>query len=94
MYEVLNKLQPIMVVNIFLPWLMIIVRQHGLYFKPLNFKHFCAHVENQFNTSVKYIKTDHGSELINKSFQFFLSHFSISHQNSCTYTPLQNARVG
>lgn len=57
------------------------------------FKIFYNHVYTHFNTSIKSIRTDHGSEFLNHTFHDFLNQFGIAHQKSCTYTPQQNSRV-
>jgi hypothetical protein len=47
------------------------------------FQHFCALVKGQFNTQVKMIRTDNGTEYMNKQFSSFLSENGILHQISC-----------
>jgi transposase InsO family protein len=42
-------------------------------------KDFCAFVKNQFNTHIKIIRTDNGTEYINKEFGSFLSTEGILH---------------
>ena len=54
------------------------------------FRDFCALVKNQFNTQVKMIRTDNGTEYVNKEFSDFLSENGILHQTSCPDTPPQN----
>jgi hypothetical protein len=51
---------------------------------------FCALVKGQFNTQVKMIRTDNGTEYVNKQFSSFLSENGILHQTSCPDTPPQN----
>ena len=54
------------------------------------FQDFCALVKTQFNTHVKVIKTDNGTEYVNKEFGVFLSENGILHQTTCPDTPPQN----
>ncbi|WVZ96342.1 hypothetical protein U9M48_041997 [Paspalum notatum var. saurae] len=50
------------------------------------FKDFCA----CFNTQVRIIRTDNGTEYVNNEFATFLSAEGILHQTSCPDTPPQN----
>jgi hypothetical protein len=54
------------------------------------FQDFYAYVKNQFNTYVQVIRTDNGTEYVNKEFGTFLSEEGILHQTSCPDTPPQN----
>jgi transposase InsO family protein len=54
------------------------------------FRDFCAYVKNQFNTQVQMIRTDNGTEYVNKEFGAFLSAQGILHQTSCPDTPPRN----
>jgi len=54
------------------------------------FKDFYACVKNQFNTQVRVIRTDNGTEYVNNEFANFLSAEGILHQTSCPDTPPQN----
>lgn len=54
------------------------------------FKDFCALVKNQYNTHVKIIRSDNGTEYVNTEFRSFLSKEGILHQTSCPDTPPQN----
>jgi transposase InsO family protein len=54
------------------------------------FQDFCALVKNQFNKHVQIIRTDNGTEYVNKEFSAFLSAHGILHQTSCPDTPPQN----
>ncbi|WVZ87161.1 hypothetical protein U9M48_033847 [Paspalum notatum var. saurae] len=54
------------------------------------FQNFYAYVRNQFNTQVRCIRTDNGTEYVNNEFNSFLSSEGILHQTSCPDTPPQN----
>lgn len=56
-------------------------------------KHFISYVQNQFQTTVKIIRTDNGSEFINFDVTSYMSSVGIVHQTSCPHTPQQNGRV-
>jgi Reverse transcriptase (RNA-dependent DNA polymerase) len=47
-------------------------------------------IENQFNTTIKVLRTDNGTEYMNHNFQTFLHSKGIMHQTSCVGTPQQN----
>ena len=47
-------------------------------------------VETQFNSKLKILRTDNGSEYINNDFKSFCSTFGILHQSFCPHTPAQN----
>ena len=54
------------------------------------FQNFCAYVTNQFKVQVQVIRTDNGTEYVNKPFATFLSSQGILHQTSCPDTPPRN----
>jgi len=54
------------------------------------FKDFYACIKTQFNTQVRMIRTDNGTEYVNDEFSTFLSAEGILHQTSCPGTPPQN----
>lgn len=54
------------------------------------FQDFCALVKTQFHTQVKVLRTDNGTEYVNKEFSNFLSTNGILHQTTCLDTPPQN----
>lgn len=56
-------------------------------------KTFISMVENQFNTTVKSIRTDNGLEFINTETSSFLKSKGILHEKTCPYTPQQNGIV-
>jgi Integrase core domain/GAG-pre-integrase domain len=54
------------------------------------FQDFYTMVQNQFNTTIKTLRTDNGTEYVNHEFQTFLHYKGIIHQTSCVGTPQQN----
>lgn len=54
---------------------------------------FNSYVNTQFQTKIKVIRSDNGTEFLNQSFLNFTQRHGIIHQTSCPYTPQQNARV-
>lgn len=53
-------------------------------------QNFVLFIRNQFNTTIKTLRTDNGMEYLDKTVQVFLVSQGIHHQTSCTYTPQQN----
>ena len=56
-------------------------------------KAFILMVENQFNTTVKTIRSDNGLEFTSNETTLFFQSKGIIHQKSCPYTPQQNGVV-
>lgn len=54
------------------------------------FKDFYALVGNQYSARVKVLRTDNGTEYVNRDFDNFLSSHGIMHQTSCVNTAAQN----
>lgn len=54
-------------------------------------KDFIKEVNNQFDKTLKTIRTDNRTEFLNTKVQKFLKDFGIKHQLSCLYTPQQNS---
>ncbi|KAL2233050.1 UNVERIFIED_CONTAM: Retrovirus-related Pol polyprotein from transposon RE2 [Sesamum indicum] len=50
-------------------------------------------VRNQYSKEIKVIRSDNGSEFLNKECQTFCNEIGIVHQTSCAYTPQQNGRI-
>ena len=50
-------------------------------------------IKNQFNTRIKYIRSDNGTEFKNKYFSKFCLQYGIQHQFTIPYNPQQNGRV-
>ena len=71
-------------------WTFLITSKQHVFQK---FQAFHKFVQTKFTTSIKMIRTDHGSEFLNTTFASYLHQFGIEHQKSCTYIPQQNARV-
>nr|XP_009788648.1 PREDICTED: uncharacterized protein LOC104236429 [Nicotiana sylvestris] len=53
-------------------------------------KAFVSMIENQFNTSIKIIRSDNGLEFTSHEASSFYQSKGIIHQNTCLYTPQQN----
>jgi hypothetical protein len=56
-------------------------------------KKFILMVQTQFNTKVKHIRIDNGSEFLSNAMQNLLQEHRILHQKSCVYTLQQNGVV-
>lgn len=56
-------------------------------------KNFITMIENQFETTVKKVRTDNGLEFINTEATNFFKTKGIVHQKTCPYTPQQNGVV-
>ncbi|GAU35639.1 hypothetical protein TSUD_394790 [Trifolium subterraneum] len=54
---------------------------------------FYKMIETQFNTKIKKIRSDNGTEFTNSKVQSFLMDKGLLHETSCVATPQQNARV-
>ncbi|KAJ9552519.1 hypothetical protein OSB04_016564 [Centaurea solstitialis] len=52
--------------------------------------HFLSLIQNQFNTTVKVIRSDNGKEYFNQILSPILQSKGIIHQSTCPDTPLQN----
>lgn len=71
-------------------WVFLMTHKHQVF---TIFQKFMAYINTQFDSSVKTIRTDNGTEFINKPFHDFLANLGIVHETSCPYTPQQNGRV-
>lgn len=54
------------------------------------FKNFHSLIKNQFQTTIKVLRTDNGKEFINRALSDYLGIEGILHQTSCVNTPQQN----
>ena len=54
------------------------------------FQDFHKLVMNQFDSQIKVLRTDNGTEFVNSSMTQYLSSYGIMHQTSCVGTPQQN----
>lgn len=54
---------------------------------------FLNYVDNQFNTTIKVIRSDNALEFTSNACNQFFSKHGILHQTTCVYRPQQNARV-
>ncbi|XP_019248781.1 PREDICTED: uncharacterized protein LOC109228053 [Nicotiana attenuata] len=52
--------------------------------------HFFRYVKTQFDTTVKIIRTDNGSEFVNSVCEQMFKELGTIHQRTCVYTPQQN----
>src|SRR3954468_11331563 len=57
------------------------------------FKIFCKKVQNERNSNIVAVRSDHGGEFENISFKTFFDENGISHNFSCPRTPQQNGVV-
>lgn len=60
---------------------------------PAIFDKFFNYVKNHFNTSVKTVRSDNGTEFFNHSMNSMFAQLGIIHQHSCVDTPQQNGRA-
>ena len=56
-------------------------------------RNFCTMVQTQFNTKVKTLRSDNGSEFVSNPMKSFYGEQGIIHETSCIETPQQNGRV-
>ncbi|KAL2228852.1 UNVERIFIED_CONTAM: Retrovirus-related Pol polyprotein from transposon RE2, partial [Sesamum indicum] len=56
-------------------------------------KTFFSLIHTQFNRSIKIMRSDNGSEFLNRSCRDLCHTLGIIHQTSCAYTPQQNGKV-
>jgi len=54
---------------------------------------FCNYAQNQFNSSVKIVRSDNALEFDTTECQLYFAKHGIVHQTSCVDTPQQNGRV-
>lgn len=59
----------------------------------LTLSNFFSYTSNQFNTSVKIIRADNGTEFVNHNCSKFFSFLGIIHQKTVSYSPQQNGKV-
>ena len=70
-----------------LTWLYLMKNRYEL------LSHFCAfhaEIQNQFNVSIKTLRTDNAGEYFSNVLGSYLSEHGIIHQSSCADTPSQN----
>ncbi len=56
----------------------------------LSFKSFHKMVCTQFDAKIKILRTDIGTEYMNRPFDAYLESYGIVHQTSCLYTNAHN----
>lgn len=59
----------------------------------ITISNFLAYVKNHFQTTIKFIRTDNGSEFVDNKCQQLFHSSGIIHQKTTSYTPQQNGRV-
>ena len=74
---------------------MISQEGHGhIYYQATSqIKSIDSYVQNNFNKTIKTIRSDNGTKLLNSSLSTFTQHHGVTHQTSCPHTPQQNTRV-
>ncbi|KAL0408303.1 UNVERIFIED_CONTAM: Retrovirus-related Pol polyprotein from transposon TNT 1-94 [Sesamum radiatum] len=60
---------------------------------PTILKNFFTNIQNQFESYVKQVLSDNGSEFLRRDYQNLFTSLGIHHQRSCPYTPQQNGLV-
>lgn len=60
---------------------------------PQLIQNFLPIIKTQFNTKVKIIRTDNGTEFVGKYTEHIFNSFGIVHQKTCVHTPQQNGVV-
>lgn len=53
-------------------------------------KQYITLIRTQFNTTIKVLRSDNGTEYVNHELKDYLGNLGIHHQTSCVYTPQQN----
>lgn len=66
---------------------------HAKHQVPIILSDFLSYVENQFATTVKQIRSDNGTEIVQTSFCQLLASKGIIHQRSIPGVPHQNGRT-
>ena len=69
-------------------WWVYLLKEKSEVFQ--TFKNFYSMMKNKFQTSIKILRIDNGSEYINVGLGEFLSTNGIIHLNSCVDTPQKN----
>jgi len=57
------------------------------------FHNWFNNVKNLYNTRIKYIRTDNGTEFVNRTFKEFCHNYGIKHQLTIPYNPQQNGKA-
>ena len=58
-----------------------------------SFRYWTKIIKNQFNKTIKVIRSDNGTEFLSNSFQSFCKDNGIIHQTTVPYNPQQNGRA-
>lgn len=78
---------------------MLFLELYGFTWSKLRMKFlvfFCSFIHlisNQFNLKIKVVRSNNGTEFVNKRMHDMFSDLGIIHQTSCTHTPQQNGIV-
>lgn len=54
------------------------------------FEKFCTEIRNQFNQSIRMLRSDNAKEYFSGQFNNFMTSHGIIHQSTCPHTPQQN----
>ena len=54
------------------------------------FQQFYSMIENQFQTKIKILRTDNGTEYFNQYLEKILNEKGVLHQSTCRDSPQQN----
>eukprot|EP00833_Pecoramyces_ruminatium_P003860 jgi/Orpsp1_1/1177892/evm.model.c7180000063232.1 len=57
------------------------------------FHKWFINIKNRYNTRIKYIRSDNGTEFCNKNFRDFCDTYGIVHQFTVPYNPQQNGKA-
>jgi len=71
-------------------WVYFLKSKDQVYYTFLN---WYKRIHNIFNTNIKFIRTDNGTEFVNKNFSSFCNENGIIHQLTVPYNPQQNGRA-
>jgi len=71
-------------------WVLFLKSKKDTY---ISFIKWFTQVKNIYNTRIKFIRTDNGTEFCNNSFKQFFINNGITHQLTVSYNPQQNGRA-
>ena len=76
--------------NLMKPWVFFLVDKSDVF---ATFKSFFKGIHNQFETTIKRVRSDNGSEFKNTRIDELCDDFGIRHQFSAKYTPQSNSLI-